>query len=64
MLKGLDLNKYNVKLFVIENNYDEPVCVDYLKQYGYTKINRIAVNDFYIKDTLSTLPQIPQQPQQ
>ena len=56
VLKGLDLNKYNVKLFVIENNYDEPACGDYLKQYEYTKINRIAVNDFYIKDTLSTLP--------
>jgi FkbM family methyltransferase len=40
---------YNVKLFVIENNYDEPFCADYLSQYGYEKIHRIAVNDFFIK---------------
>lgn len=49
VLKGLDLNTYNVKLFVVENNYNEPFCEDYLKQYGYTKINRIAVNDFYTR---------------
>lgn len=49
VLKGFDLNKYNVKLFVIENNFNEPFCEDYLKQFGYKKINRIAVNDFYIK---------------
>lgn len=47
VLKGLDLNKYNVKLLVIENNYNEPFCEDYLKDYGYVKIHRIAVNDFY-----------------
>ena len=50
VLKGIDLNVYNVKLFVVENNYDEPFCEDYLKQYGYRKINRIAVNDFYMKN--------------
>ena len=49
VLKGIDLNVYNVKLFVVENNFNEPFCEDYLKQYGYKKIHRIAVNDFYIK---------------
>ena len=49
VLKGIDLNVYNVALFVIENNYNEPFCEDYLSQYGYTKIKRIAVNDFYLK---------------
>jgi len=49
VLHSIDLNKYNVKLLVVENNYNEPYCEDYLKQYGYTKINRIAVNDFFIK---------------
>ena len=49
VLKGIDLNVYNVKLFVIENNYNEPFCKDYLSQYGYEKICRIAVNDFFIK---------------
>jgi len=49
VLKGIDLSKYNVTMLVIENNYDEPFCNDYLQQYGYTKIHRIAVNDFYVK---------------
>jgi FkbM family methyltransferase len=49
VLKGLDLNVYNVKLFIIENNYNEPFCEDYLKQFGYNKFHRIAVNDFYMK---------------
>jgi FkbM family methyltransferase len=49
VLKGIDLNVYNVTLFVIENNYNEPFCEDYLSQYGYKKIKRIAVNDFYMK---------------
>ena len=48
VLKGIDLNKYDVKLLVIENNYNESYCEEYLKQYGYKKIKRIAVNDFYI----------------
>ena len=50
VLKGIDFNKYNIKYMVIENNYNEPFCEDYLKQYGYVKINRIAVNDFYKKN--------------
>jgi len=50
VLKGIDLNVYNVKLFVIENNFNEAFCEEYLNRFGYTKINRIAVNDFYIKE--------------
>jgi FkbM family methyltransferase len=49
VLKGLDLGKYQVKMFVVENNYNEPFCEEYLKKYGYEKINRIVVNDFYVK---------------
>ena len=49
VLKGIDLNVYNVKLFVIENNFNEPFCEEYLSQYGYKKINRVAVNDFFMK---------------
>ena len=33
-----------------ENNFNEPACADYLQQFGYKKINRIAVNDFFIKE--------------
>ena len=48
VLKGFDLNKYKVKVFVIENNYNEPLCEEYLNKYGYKKIHRLAVNDFYL----------------
>jgi len=50
VLKGIDLMKYDVKLLLIENNYNEPMFEDYLKQYGYKKIYRIAVNDLYMKN--------------
>lgn len=49
VLKGLDLNKYNVKLLVIENNFNEPQIEEYLKKFNYKKVNRLAVNDFYTK---------------
>ena len=49
VLKGFDLNKYNVRLLVIENNFNEPFCENYLSQYGYKKIHRLAVNDFFMK---------------
>jgi FkbM family methyltransferase len=51
VLKGLDLNKYNVTLFVIENNFDEPFIQTYLEKFGYIKIKRISVNDFYVKQS-------------
>lgn len=50
VLKGIDFMKYNIKAMVIENNFNEPFCEEYLKQFGYRKIHRIAVNDFYMKE--------------
>lgn len=49
VLKGIDFSKYNIKLLVIENNFDEPFCEDFLRPLGYKKIHRIVVNDFFIK---------------
>jgi len=51
VLKGFDLNKYNVSIFVIENNYAESMCEDYLKNFGYKKFHRLGVNDFFKKET-------------
>jgi FkbM family methyltransferase len=50
VLKGIDFTSYNMKVLMIENNFNEPFCEDYLKNFGYTKIHRIAVNDFYVKN--------------
>jgi FkbM family methyltransferase len=49
VLHGFDLNKYDVKILLIENNFDEPVHYEYLKQFGYKKLIRIGVNDVYEK---------------
>jgi FkbM family methyltransferase len=49
VLKGFDIARWSPKLFVIENNYNDPEIEEYLKPFGYTKANRLAVNDFYIK---------------
>lgn len=49
VLKGIDFSKYNIKMLVIENNFNEPFCEDYLRPFGYKKANRIAVNDFFVK---------------
>ena len=51
VLKGLDLNRFHVRLLVVENNFQESGCEDYLKSYGYKKVNRISVNDFFLKTT-------------
>jgi FkbM family methyltransferase len=50
VLKGIDFTRYNIRVFVIENNYNEPFCEDYLRPLGYKKIHRIAVNDFFVKE--------------
>ena len=49
VLKGFDIEKYAPKLFIIENNYNEPEIEEYLSTFGYVKNRRVAVNDFYVK---------------
>lgn len=49
VLKSIDFSKYNIRFFIVENNYNEPFCENFLVNFGYRKINRIAVNDFYAK---------------
>jgi FkbM family methyltransferase len=49
VLKSFDVNGYNTKLLVIENNYNDPEIEIYLNEKGWVKHKRIEVNDFYIK---------------
>jgi FkbM family methyltransferase len=51
VLKGIDFSKYFIKVFIVENNYDEPFCEDYLKTFGYKKIHRTGVNDIYMQES-------------
>lgn len=50
VLKGFNLNFFDVFLLVIENNYEDPEIEEYLKERGYKKDRRYKINDFYIKD--------------
>ena len=49
VMEGLDLHKYDVKLLVIENNYNDISIEKYMNSQGYKKDQRYKVNDFYIK---------------
>jgi FkbM family methyltransferase len=49
VLKGFDFNKYTVSIFLIENNYNEPFCEEYLKPFGYEKKFRLGVNDIFVR---------------
>lgn len=47
VVQSLNFEKYNVKYFVVENNYEEPLVEKYLNKFGYKKFHRTGVNDFF-----------------
>jgi len=49
VIKGLDFDKYSVKLLIIENNYNDDNIEEYMNLMGYKKDKRYKINDFYIK---------------
>jgi FkbM family methyltransferase len=49
VLKSFSIEKWNPKLFVIENNFNDPDIEVYLDQFGYKKDRKLEVNEFYIK---------------
>jgi FkbM family methyltransferase len=58
VLHGFDLNKYDVKVLLIENNFNESLHYDYIKQFGYKKIARLGVNDIYEKQETNVMTEI------
>jgi FkbM family methyltransferase len=50
VLKGLNFDEYDIKFFVIENNFDENQVEEYLKTKNFKKLFRNAVNDFYVNN--------------
>ena len=48
VLKGLDFSAYSVKLFVVENNYEDADIEEYMKSKGYVRDQRYKINEFYI----------------
>ena len=49
VLKGLDLEHWDISLLLVENNYNDSDIEEYLKNFGYIKDARWKINDFYIK---------------
>jgi hypothetical protein len=47
VIRGFDIDRYGVKLFVIENNYEDDNIELYMNSIGYIKNNRYKINDFY-----------------
>jgi FkbM family methyltransferase len=47
VLKGFDLDKWKVKLIVIQNNFSDPEIKNLLELHGYVFRERHGVNDFY-----------------
>jgi len=39
----------DINLFVVENNFDSQDVVDFMKIFGFSRVERVVVNDFYIK---------------
>lgn len=49
VLNGLDFDKYAPKVCCIENFFSERWLIDYMGHKGYRYINRLHVDDFFIK---------------
>ena len=50
VLRGIDFDIYNINFLIIENNFNEPMIENYLITKNFTKIKRLAVNDFYVNN--------------
>jgi FkbM family methyltransferase len=50
ILKTIDFDKYDIKIILIENNYNETKIKEFLKNKDYTIVTRIGVDDVYIKN--------------
>jgi FkbM family methyltransferase len=48
VLKGFSIAKYHPKLLVVENNFNNPNIEEYLDNFGYKKVKRHIINDFYM----------------
>lgn len=54
VLLGFDIKKWAPKLLVVENNYNDSYVEEYLKNFGYVKVLRHEINDFYRGESEAT----------
>ena len=49
VLYGFDTDLWKPKMLIVENNYDDESIENYLWMFGYQKIERYKINDFYLR---------------
>jgi FkbM family methyltransferase len=49
VLKGIDFNSYSFGVIGIENNFGETYVIDYMKGFGYQKVDKFGADDIFIK---------------
>lgn len=50
VLRGIDFSIYHPRMLVVENNFQDRDCETYLSQYGYKRVHRLNVNDFFVRN--------------
>lgn len=48
ILKTIDFDKYNIKIILVENNYNDKEVFKFLSKKGYKKIHKLYIDDVYI----------------
>lgn len=48
ILKTIDFNTYNIKIILVENNYDDSEVNELLLKNGYEKKCRLTIDDVYV----------------
>ena len=49
ILKELDFNKFNIKIFLVENNYGSTEVRELLQQNNYELVGRLSIDDVFVK---------------
>lgn len=49
ILKNFDLKKYDIRIIIVENNYNDDQVLKLLSSNGYKKVHRIQIDDVYEK---------------
>ena len=52
IIKSLDFDKTNIKVLIIENNYQETVIQEFLEQKEYILYKKLAFDDIFIRKEL------------
>lgn len=52
ILNGIDFDKYKIKVFSVENNYEEDKVRKFLEEKGYRFIKRIEIDDIFVNDNI------------